>query len=214
MNVIILMGAPGSGKGTTAERIRDDAGYRHVSTGDMLRAAVKNGTALGIEADGYMKRGELVPDELIIKMIEELLDSGSDTASYMFDGFPRTVPQADLLDKALESRDSYVQKVFFLDVPRDVLISRLTGRRICRACGASFHMLNIPPKQEGICDACGGELYQRPDDCEGTIVNRLEVYNKQTETLVSRYDEKGVLYRLDGDQGAAELAAEVLSLLN
>lgn len=212
MKVIILMGAPGSGKGTTAERI-GEAGYKHVSTGDMLRAAVKNGTVLGLEADAYMKKGELVPDGLIIKLIEDLLDHGSDNAAYMFDGFPRTIAQADLLDEALKGRGSAIDKVFFLDVPRAVLIQRLTGRRICRSCGASFHVVNIKPKKDGVCDACGGELYQRADDSEKTIENRLDVYNKQTESLIVRYEKVGNLYRLDGDQGAAKLAAEVMSIL-
>jgi adenylate kinase len=212
MKVVILMGAPGSGKGTTADRI-SDAGYQHVSTGDILRAAVKGGTELGLEADGYMKSGALVPDELIVRLIEDLLDKGSDESAYLFDGFPRTEVQAELLDKALESRKSDINMVLFLDVPRDVLITRLTGRRICRSCGISFHVTNIPPKVEGVCDACGGELYQRADDCEETIVNRLEVYNNQTESLISHYEKRDLLTRLDGDQGANNLAVEVKSLL-
>ncbi|OVE76995.1 adenylate kinase [bacterium E08(2017)] len=212
MKVIILMGAPGSGKGTTAERI-SEANYQHVSTGDMLRAAVKAESELGQEADGYMKRGELVPDELIIRLIEELLDKGTDESAYLFDGFPRTEVQADLLNEALAKRDSAVGQVMFLDVPRDVLITRLTGRRICRQCGVSFHVVNIPPKVEGVCDACGGELYQRADDSEETIKNRLDVYNEQTKSLISYYEERGLLKRLDGDQGADNLAQEVLSLI-
>lgn len=206
------MGAPGSGKGTTAEKI-SEAGYQHVSTGDMLREAVKQGTELGREAEGYMKSGELVPDELIIKLIEELLDRGSRDSAYLLDGFPRTNVQAELLDQALGARDSSIDIVIFLDVPRDVLIQRLTGRRICRGCGMSYHVVNIPPKKEGVCDACGGELYQRPDDSEETIINRLEVYNRQTESLVSYYEQRGLLKRLDGDQGADSLAREVISLL-
>lgn len=212
MKVIILMGAPGSGKGTTAERIAS-ADYQHVSTGDMLRAAVKACTDLGKEADGFMKKGELVPDGLIIRLIEDLLDKGSNESAYLFDGFPRTEVQAELLDKALESRGSAIDQVLFLDVPRATLISRLTGRRICRQCGVSFHVRNIPPKVEGVCDACGGELYQRADDSEDTIVNRLEVYSNQTQSLISYYDKRGILRRLDGDQGADNLASEVLSLI-
>jgi adenylate kinase len=212
VKVIILMGAPGSGKGTTAERIAGE-NYQHVSTGDMLRAAVKEGSALGKEAEGYMGRGELVPDELIIKLIEELLDTGNPDTAYLFDGFPRTDVQADHLDKSLESRNSYIEHVMFLDVAEDILMQRLTARRVCRQCGMIFNVRNIPPKVDGICDACNGELYQRADDCVETITNRLEVYNTQTESLVSRYEKKGILKRLDGDQGADNLAAEVMSLI-
>lgn len=212
MKVVILMGAPGSGKGTTAERIAA-ANYQHVSTGDILRSAVKAGTELGVEADGYMKSGALVPDNLIIRLIEELLDKGDDSSAYLFDGFPRTEVQADLLSEALAKRESTVNQVLFLDVPRDVLVFRLTGRRICRQCGISFHVTNIPPKVEGVCDACGGELYQRADDCEETILNRLEVYNSQTESLISYYEKLGILTRLNGDSGADNLASEVMSLI-
>jgi adenylate kinase len=213
MRVIILLGAPGSGKGTTADRVKDEAGYTHVSTGDLLRAAVKKGTDVGKEAESYMQKGELVPDDVMIRIVEDVLDTGADDASYMFDGYPRTVEQADLLDKSLESRGSGIKSVIFLDVPRDVLINRLTGRRICRSCGISFHVVNIPPKVEGVCDDCGGELYQRADDSEETIANRLEVYNSQTESLISRYEGQGVLLRVDGDQGAQNLANEVKDIL-
>jgi adenylate kinase len=213
MKVIILIGAPGSGKGTTAEKMHKEAGYTHVSTGDMLRAAVKGKTPVGLQADAYMQKGELVPDDVIIKLVEDLVDSGSEDAALMFDGFPRTTTQADLLDQAMEARGTSVGKVFFLDAPREVLIDRLCGRRICKGCGRSFHVVNIPPKQEGVCDGCEGELYQRPDDNEETISNRLDVYNEQTESLISRYDGQGKLVRVDSSQQADALAAEVLSYL-
>lgn len=213
MRVVILLGAPGSGKGTTADRVKDEAGYKHVSTGDLLRAAVKEGTDVGKEAESYMKKGALVPDDVMIRIVEDVLDKGGDDASYMFDGYPRTIEQAKLLEESLERRRTGIKRVIFLDVPRDILIQRLTGRRICRSCGLSFHIVNIPPKVEGICDACGGELYQRPDDSEETIVNRLEVYNKQTESLISRYEKQGLLIRVDGDQGADNLGDEVKDIL-
>ena len=213
MNVIILLGAPGSGKGTTAERLRDATGYVHISTGDMLRAAVKKGSEVGLEADAYMKRGALVPDDLMIRIVEERLDAGGDDESWMFDGYPRTVAQADLLEQSLARRGGKIDRVFLLDAPREVLIARLTGRRICRQCGRNFHILNIPPAREGICDGCGGELYQRPDDHEETIVNRLDVYANQTESLIAHYREQGTLVRVDSTQGADELAAEVRGYL-
>ena len=210
MKVIILLGAPGSGKGTTAVKIRDEAKLIHISTGDMLRDAVKKGTDLGREAESYMKRGALVPDALMIKLVESRLDKGLVDDLYLFDGFPRTIPQAELLEQSLARRGGGIAKVFFLDAPRKVLIDRLTGRRTCRQCGANFHIRNIPPKKAGVCDACGGELYQRADDREETIVNRLEVYNRETEGLISRYEKQGNLLRVDSAQGATELAEEVL----
>jgi adenylate kinase len=213
MKVIILLGAPGAGKGTVAEKIREATKYIHVSTGDMLREAVKKGSEVGREAEAYMKRGELVPDSVIIKLVEERLDKGKSEDAYMFDGFPRTPVQAELLDKSLSKRGSRVGQVFFLDAPRKVLIERLTGRRTCRKCGRNFHIVNIPPKKAGVCDSCGGELYQRPDDSEATIVNRLDVYNKQTESLISRYEGQGTLARVDSNQSAGKLVEEIVKIL-
>jgi adenylate kinase len=213
MKTIILLGAPGSGKGTAAGRIKDATPFMHVSTGDMLRESVKAGTELGQKAESYMKAGELVPDDLIIKLVEERMDRGSADDCYMFDGFPRTVNQADLLEKSLAGRGGNVDHVFFLDAPRETLIKRLTGRRICRQCGANYHVVNMPPKQEGVCDACGGELYQRPDDQEATIVNRLEVYESQTESLISRYRDMGVLARMNSDQHVDSLVKEIVAIL-
>jgi len=213
MEAIILLGPPGSGKGTAADRLKGRTGYIHVATGDMLREAVKAGSEVGREAEGYMKRGELVPDAVIIRIVEERLDKGSASDRYMFDGFPRTLAQAELLEQGLDRRGGRVRQVFFLDTPREVLISRLTGRRVCRACGATYHVVNIPPRQEGVCDACGGELYQRADDCRETIENRLEVYNRETEALIARYEEQGLLVRVNSDQGVDNLVAEIAALL-
>jgi adenylate kinase len=212
MKTIILLGAPGAGKGTIAEGIRNESQFIHVSTGDMLRDAVKNKTAIGLQAEGYMKRGELVPDDVIVGIVSERLDRGTRDMAYMFDGFPRTLNQAQLLDKALAKYDSKVDKVFLLDAPRDLLMARLTGRRVCRKCGQSFHVINIPPKKEGVCDLCGGELYQRADDSEATILNRLEVYTKQTESLIAYYEEKGVLVKVDSARQRQATVADILSV--
>jgi adenylate kinase len=175
----------------------------------MLREDVGQGSAVGQEAEAYMKRGELVPDAVIIRIVENRLEAGDPDAAYLFDGFPRTVAQADLLDQSLGQRGSKIDVVFFLDTPREVIIQRLTGRRVCRACGASCHVVNIPPRVEGVCDACGGELYQRKDDNEETIANRLDVYNRQTASLISRYEEKQLLVRLNSDQGVESLMSEI-----
>ena len=210
MKVIVLLGPPGSGKGTVAEKLRGtNGGYVHFATGDMLREEVSNGSDVGQEAEGYMKRGELVPDGLIIRIVEKRLEAGDPEAAYLFDGFPRTVIQADLLDQSLTQRGSSIDYVFYLATPREVILQRLTGRRVCKDCGASFHIINIPPTVEGVCDACGGELYQRKDDNEATIANRLDVYNRQTESLISRYKEKGLLVSLDSNQGLGSLMAEI-----
>jgi adenylate kinase len=210
MKTIILLGGPGAGKGTIAEGVRAVSPFLHVSTGDMLREAVKNGTAVGQQAEGYMKRGELVPDDVIIGIVGERLAQGSKDAAYMFDGFPRTIEQARLLEKTLARHDSEVDRVFLLDAPRELLISRLAGRRVCRKCGQGFHLINIPPVRAGVCDACGGELYQRADDCEATILNRLDVYTKQTESLISYYEKKGILVRVDASRQREETVAEIL----
>ncbi len=211
MKTIILLGAPGAGKGTIAEGIRGACPFVHISTGDMLREAVKAGSPVGKQAEAYMKRGELVPDEVIIKLVEERLDRGQRDDCYMFDGFPRTLAQARLLDESLSRRGAKVDFVFLLEAPRQLLIARLTGRRVCRQCGQGYHVINIPPKREGVCDICGGELYQRADDQEVTILNRLDVYTQQTESLISFYDKKGVLVRVDSAGSRHEAVAEILN---
>ena len=213
MKTIILLGAPGAGKGTLAERVRDEAGYTHVSTGDMLRAAIKAGTATGREAQGYMDKGELVPDGVIMRLVEERIAAGDADAKYMFDGFPRTDAQAELLDAALARTGAKVDQVFLLEVPEEVIVKRLSGRRICRKCGAVYHVTNIPPKVEGVCDQCGGELYQRPDDTEATVKNRLAVYRRQTAGLIDFYEKKGVLVRIDASASPQATADAMLELL-
>jgi adenylate kinase len=207
------LGAPGAGKGTIAEGIAAGSRFAHVSTGDMLREAVKKGAAVGREAEAYMKRGELVPDETILRIVEARVDAGGADAAYMFDGFPRTLKQAELLDRMLERHQGRVNHVFLLDAPRDLLITRLTGRRVCRKCGAGYHVVNIPPRKAGVCDACGGELYQRPDDQEATILNRLDVYERQTKELIEYYDRKNLLVRIDSARHREVTVAEILDHL-
>ena len=213
MKAIILLGAPGAGKGTLAENVRDHAGYVHVSTGDMLRAAIRDGSPTGLEAKSYMESGALVPDEVIMRIVKERLAAGDADAKYMFDGFPRTEVQARMLDETLAAMGAKVDQVFLLDVAPSVIVARLGGRRICRKCGAVYHVVNIPPKVEGVCDSCGGELYQRPDDSEATVLNRLDVYERQTAALVSFYEAKGVLVRIDAARSPADAAAEMLAKL-
>ncbi len=213
MKAIILLGAPGAGKGTIAEGIKSATDYVHVSTGDMLRAAVKAGRPVGLEAKAYMEKGELVPDNVIMKIVTERLEGGKADAHYMFDGFPRTTEQALMLDEVLNRHGGRVEHVFLLDVPRDVLVDRLSGRRVCKSCGAVYHIRNIPPKVAGVCDLCQGPLYQRSDDAEETVLNRLEVFKKQTQSLIDHYERKNVLVRVDGSKKKEDTQAEIVSVL-
>lgn len=213
MNVIIMLGAPGSGKGTIGEVIVTKAQYTHVSTGDMLREALGDATDLGKEAEAYMKRGELVPDEIVMGLVENRLDAGGDGSRYMFDGFPRTLAQSERLETGLAARGGSLGHVFFLDVTSDIIIRRLTGRRTCKECGQIFNIVSMKPRQEGVCDSCGGELAQRPDDNEATIAKRLEVYGQETRELIAHYEKKGILRHIDGDRGRDDCAAEILGIL-
>jgi adenylate kinase len=213
MKTIVLLGSPGAGKGTAADKIEELTGFQHISTGDMLREAVKRGTAIGVEAEDYMERGALVPDDVMMQLVEERIAHDSVDTAYMFDGFPRTDRQATLLEDLIARRGGTLVHVFSLEAPREVLISRLTGRRICRNCGANFHMVNIPPRVAGICDACGGELYQRADDQEATIIVRLEIFNTQTAGLVARYEQEGHLVRIDSDCGVDAMVEQIIGML-
>lgn len=207
-----MMGAPGAGKGTAAEGVCKATGCRHVSTGDLLRQAIKLDTPLGRKADGYVRRGELVPDEVMIGLVTEQFEAAPG-ALFLLDGFPRTLVQAKLLDEALKARGSRVSRVFLLETPRDVLVQRLGGRRLCRKCGASYHVTNIPPRRPGICDKCGGELYQRPDDEEKTILNRLEIFERQNADLVAHYRGQGVLHALDSSTSREDTEAKILGAM-
>lgn len=213
MKAIILLGAPGAGKGTLAEGVRSATDYIHVSTGDMLRAAIKGGTPTGLEAKAWMDKGELVPDDVILRIVGERLAQGQAADQYMFDGFPRTLEQARRLDVTLERLEAQVNQVFLLEVPTPVIVSRLSGRRICKNCGAVYHVTNIPPKVEGVCDQCGGPLYQRPDDSEATVLNRLDVYQRQTASLIDFYETKGLLVRINAGTTPQDATAELLSKL-
>ncbi|MDD5482726.1 MAG: adenylate kinase [Kiritimatiellae bacterium] len=212
IQAIILLGAPGAGKGTIADDVCRETGYIHFSTGDMLRAAIKQGAPVGRQAEQYINRGALVPDNLIIEIVMQRIDSGG-AAKYVFDGFPRTLDQARLLDAEFKKRGASLNRAILLEVAKEVVLQRLTGRRVCRNCGANFHVHNIPPKKSGICDHCGGALEQRPDDMEATILHRLEVFQQQTAALIAYYKSRGILARVDSSRPRKQTAADVMKLL-
>jgi len=206
---LVLLGPPGAGKGTQAGRIVAEYGLPHVSTGDILRGAVKNQTPMGLEAKRYMDAGDLVPDSVVIGIIKDRLQEADTAKGFLMDGFPRTIPQAEALDAALDDLDRAITKVVVLLVDEDLLIRRLTGRRICRSCQTPFHVVFTPPQVEGVCDKCNGELYQRDDDTEATVRNRLEVYRTQTEPLIDYYDRAGVVARIDGAKTPGETYEDI-----
>jgi adenylate kinase len=209
---LVLMGAPGAGKGTQAERIVEKYGIPHISTGDMFRAAIKGGTELGLKAKSYMDAGNLVPDEVTIGIVQDRLSKDDCVKGFLLDGFPRTVTQAEALETILDELNRPLDFAVNIDVPKDNLMERLTGRRICKSCGATYHLFFNPPKQEGTCDKCGGELYQRPDDNEETVGRRLEVYMQQTKPLLDFYEEKGYLKNIDGDQEIDKVFSDLQDL--
>jgi len=206
---LILLGPPGAGKGTQAARIVEDYSIPHISTGDMLRNAVKNQTAMGLEAKRYMDAGDLVPDSVVIGIVKERLQEPDTSGGFLLDGFPRTIPQAEALDDTLESIGRGVSKALAILVDDEELVRRLTGRYICRDCQTPFHMVFNPPATVGVCDKCGGGLYQRDDDSEATVRNRLAVYARQTEPLIAYYDSQGVLVRIDGEQTPEKVYADL-----
>jgi len=210
---IILLGPPGAGKGTQAKLLVERLGVPQISTGDMLRAAVKAGTPLGREAKAYMDRGALVPDEVIIGLVRERLQSADCIRGYILDGFPRTVAQAEALEKTLLDLRLSLDHVLCLEVPPDDLVVRIAGRRTCRVCGAMFHVRFSPAKRDGVCDACGGETYQRDDDREDTVRRRLEVYAQQTEPLVRFFEGRGLLRRIAGTGEIPEIFARMVESL-
>ncbi len=194
---LILLGAPGAGKGTVAKMLTQIDGSVQISTGDILRAAVKEGTELGKEAQGYMERGELVPDALIMGIMEERLQQDDCKQGFLLDGFPRTIPQAEELEKLLEKLNITLDGVVNLNVPREVILDRLTTRRTCEDCGAIYNVKSNPPKVEGVCDKCGGKVVQRADETEEAISKRLDVFNEQTAPLVDFYRDKGMLWDIN-----------------
>jgi adenylate kinase len=210
---LVVMGSPGAGKGTQAERIVEKYGIPHISTGDMFRAAIKEGTALGVKAKSFMDAGNLVPDEVTIGIVEERLGKDDCKKGFLLDGFPRTVAQAEALEDILNGLSRPIDYVINIDVPKDKLMARLTGRRICKSCGATYHLVFNPPANEGICDKCGGELYQRDDDNEETVGRRLEVYLDQTKPLLNFYEEKKYLKNINGDQDIDKVFEDLEELL-
>jgi adenylate kinase len=210
---IILLGPPGAGKGTQAKLLIERLGIPQISTGDMLRAAVKAGTPLGAEAKAYMDRGGLVPDAVIIGLVRERLQVPDCSRGYILDGFPRTVAQAEALETTLEELHLSLDRVLCLEVPSEDLVSRIAGRRTCRNCGAMYHLRFSPSKREGVCDACGGETYQRDDDREETVRQRLLVYEEQTAPLIRFYDRRGLLRRIPGTGEIAEIFSRMVKSL-
>ena len=211
---IILMGGPGAGKGTQAVGLVEKYNIPHISTGDMFRAAIKDGTALGLKAKSYMDAGGLVPDEVTIGIVAERLAQPDCTKGFLLDGFPRTLAQGNALGDILDRLGMKLDGVINIEVDEKILIPRLTGRRVCRKCGASYHMIFNAPKQEGVCGQCGGELYQRSDDTVETAQNRLDVYNKQTEPLIAFYTDKGLLKRINGDQAIDKVLQDIMKALD
>jgi adenylate kinase len=210
---IILLGPPGAGKGTQAKRLIERYGIPQISTGDMLRAALKEGTPLGLEAKTYMDKGALVPDSVVIGLVKERIQKSDCAKGYMLDGFPRNVSQAEALDKMLAGLSQKVDDVISIEVPNEELLGRLTGRRTCRSCGAGFHVMFDPPKKQGVCDKCNGELYQRDDDNEATVKSRLEVYDKQTKPLIDYYQKQGKLRGIAGVGPMEEIFGRITKVL-
>lgn len=211
---IIMLGAPGAGKGTQAKMIADKYKIPHISTGDIFRENVKNGTELGMEAKKYMDKGALVPDELTVKILLDRVARDDCKGGYVLDGFPRTIPQAEVLDNALKELGEKIDYAINVDVPDENIIRRMSGRRACLSCGATYHIEHIPPKKEGICDRCGNELVQRDDDKEETVKNRLDVYHKQTQPLIDFYTKQGVLKTVDGTQDMEAVFAAITGILS
>ena len=210
---VILLGPPGAGKGTQAASIASEINIPHISTGEMFRAALKEGTPLGLEAKKYMDSGELVPDDVVVGMVNERIQQSDCKNGFLLDGFPRTIIQAQKLDETMESDGLKIDLVINLQCSDRTVLSRLTGRRVCRNCGAIYHIENMPPKQDGICDKCGGELYQRDDDKADTILNRLEVYRNSTEALIDYYRQKDLLKNVDANAQREETLNAMLALI-
>lgn len=209
---LVFLGPPGAGKGTQADVLSKKFGILHISTGDILRQAVKDKTPTGLKAQEYMNKGELVPDEIVTKITTERIQKTDAKDNFILDGFPRTIAQADDLGAFLNNNRAKIDLVLYFETSDKVAIQRLTGRRVCKACGAIFHLKNMPPKKQGTCDKCGGVLYQRTDDTEETVKNRLVVYKKQTQSLIDYYKEKGILRTVSGDLDVNELFVVMVDL--
>ena len=210
---IVMLGAPGAGKGTQAKMIAEKYMIPHISTGDIFRANIKNGTELGKQAKEYMDKGQLVPDELTVKILLDRVAQEDCKNGYVLDGFPRTIPQAEVLDKALTELGDHIDYAIDVNVPDENIIKRMSGRRACLTCGATYHIEHVPPKKEGICDACGNELVLRDDDKPETVKNRLDVYHKQTQPLINYYTEKNILKTVDGTVDMMDVFGAITSIL-
>lgn len=210
---LVLMGLPGAGKGTQAEKIVEKYGIPHISTGDMFRSAMKEGTELGLKAKSFMDSGNLVPDDVTIGIVRERLAKDDCKKGFLLDGFPRTVAQAEALENILSEMNRSIDYVLYIDVAQESLLKRLTGRRICKDCGATYHVIFNPPAKEGVCDKCGGELYQREDDNEITVKTRLEVNIEQSQPLLDFYQEKGYLRKINGEREIDEVFSSLDELL-
>ena len=210
---IIMLGAPGAGKGTQAKQIAAKYNVPHVSTGDIFRANIKEGTALGMEAKSYMDKGQLVPDELTVKILLDRVANDDCKNGYVLDGFPRTIPQAEVLDEAVTKLGETIDYAINVDVPDENIIRRMSGRRACVKCGATYHIVNVPPKKEGICDVCGEALIVRDDDKEETVKSRLETYHQQTQPLIDYYSQKNILKEVDGTKDMNEVFADIVAIL-
>lgn len=210
---IIMLGAPGAGKGTQADKICAKYNIPHISTGDIFRANIKNNTELGQKAKSYMDKGELVPDELVVDLVVDRIKADDCTNGYVLDGFPRTIPQAEALDAALAAINDKVDYAINVEVPDENIINRMSGRRACVACGATYHIVHIPTKVEGVCDKCGAELILRDDDKLETVKNRLNVYHEQTQPLIDYYTAKNVLHEVDGTKAMEDVFSSIVSIL-
>ena len=210
---IIMLGAPGAGKGTQAKMIAEKYSIPHISTGDIFRANIKEGTELGKKAKTYMDKGELVPDELVVDLVVDRLAKDDAAKGYVLDGFPRTIPQAEALDAALAKRNEKVDFAIDVNVPDENIVKRMSGRRACVGCGSTYHIVNVPPKKEGICDTCGGELILRDDDKPETVLNRLSVYHEQTQPLIDYYTKEGILKTVDGTVPMMDVFSAITAIL-
>ncbi len=210
---IIMLGAPGAGKGTQAKKIAEKFKVPHISTGDIFRANIKNGTELGNKAKVYMDQGLLVPDELVVDLVVDRVKQADCETGYILDGFPRTIPQAESLDKALLAIGEKVDYAINVEVPDGDIVERMAGRRACLNCGATYHLVNIPTKVEGICDVCGSEIVLREDDKPETVLKRLEVYHNQTQPLIDYYNKQGILKEVDGRKTMSDTFEDILEIL-
>ena len=210
---IIMLGAPGAGKGTHAKKITEKFGIPAISTGDIFRENIKNGTELGKKAKEYMDAGNLVPDELVCDLVVDRLKQDDCKNGYILDGFPRTIPQADALTAALAKNDDAIDYALEIFIEDQAIIDRMSGRRVCKSCGATYHVVNIPPKTEGVCDECDGELIVRDDDAPETVKKRLDVYHEQTAPLIDYYKKQGILKVIDGSKGLDTCFEEICGIL-